>query len=194
MLKKLAAIMAISLLATTQVNARGVDLRLADKTAELLYLTESSTFGYGGADMGFGVFYNEDDDVMLSASAMISGHSAGNNRPLQMGVGVKLLYASLKQNNIDEGIAALALGGQLRYVIPATTPVAFLVEGFIAPSVTSFSDAEQYTEYRVAVELEVTPSARAYIGFRNIEIDLESPAASNIEIDNEVHLGIKIDF
>jgi len=197
MLKKLAAIVGVSLLAT-QVHARGVDLRLANDTAELLYLTESSTFGYGGADMGFGILFNENNDYMLSASAMVTGHSAGNNKPLQMGVGAKLLYTSLDNNpvrgNNDEDVGALALGGQLRYVIPSSTPLAFLVEGFIAPSVTSFSNAEQYTEYRVAVELEVTPSARAYIGFRNIEIDLKSPGVSGIEVDNEVHIGIKIDF
>jgi len=190
MLKKLAAILGLILVAP-QIYARGVDLRLADETAEILYLTESSTFGYGGADMGFGVFFNEADDFMLSASAMVSGHGAGNNRPLQMGVGAKLLFASLDQFNED--VAALALGLQMRYIIPASTPVAFLLEAHIAPAVTSFSNAEQYTEFRFAIELEITPSARAYIGFRDIEIDLDS-GPDGIELDDEAHVGIKIDF
>ena len=191
MLKKIAAILLISLLSVQTIYADGVDLKLADETAEILYLTESSTFGYGGADVGAGLFFNEDDDWMVSAMAMVSGNSAGNERSLQLGVGVKLLLASLDAANEDVG--ALGLAGQIRYVIPSETPIAFLLEAVIAPEVTSFSGAEQYTEYRFAVELEVTPSARAYIGYRNIEIELDSLAA-DVEIDDEIHLGIRLEF
>ena len=191
MLKKIAAILFISLLSVQNIYANGVDLKLADETAELLYLTESSTFGYGGADIGIGLFFNENDDWMVSAVAMVSGNSASNERSLQFGVGVKLLLASL--DVLSEDVGALGLAGQVRYVIPSQTPIAFLLEGVIAPEVTSFSGAEQYTEYRFAVELEVTPSARAYIGYRNIEIELDT-AGADVEIDDEVHLGIRLEF
>jgi len=191
MLKKIAAILLISLLSVQTIYADGVDLKLADETAEVLYLTESSTFGYGGADIGMGFFFNENDDWMASAIAMVSGNSASNERSLQFGVGVKLLLASLDTAN--EEVGALGLAGQVRYVIPAATPIAFLLEGVIAPEVTSFSGAEQYTEYRFAVELEVTPSARAYVGYRNIEIELDTLGA-DVEIDDEVHLGIRLEF
>ena len=189
MLKKIAALFVFALM-SSQLQARGVDLRLAEETAELVYLTESSTFGYGGADVGLGVFFNEADDFMLSATAMVTGHSAGNNRPLQFGVGGKLMLASLDVP--DEEAGALAIGGQMRYVIPATTPVAFLVEGFFAPSITSFSDADGYTEYRLAVELEVTPSARAYLGWRNMEYELED--GTEVEMDDDIHFGVKVEF
>jgi len=191
MLKKIVAILLISLLSVQTIYADGVDLKLADETAEVLYLTESSTFGYGGADIGMGFFFNENDDWMASAIAMVSGNSASNERSLQFGVGVKLLLASLDTAN--EEVGALGLAGQVRYVIPAATPIAFLLEGVIAPEVTSFSGAEQYTEYRFAVELEVTPSARAYVGYRNIEIELDTLGA-DVEIDDEVHLGIRLEF
>lgn len=189
MLKKITAILLVSLV-STQTYARGVDLRLADDTAELIYLTESSTFGYGGADVGLGIFFNEADDFMLSADVMVTGHSAGNNRPLQFGVGGKLMFASLDLP--DEEVGALAIGGQVRYVIPSSTPVAFLASGFFAPSITSFSDADGFIEYRIAVELEVTPSARAYIGWRNMEYELETGA--DIEIDDDIHFGVKVEF
>jgi hypothetical protein len=193
MLKKIAITLAFTLLAG-QAHARGVDLRLADETAEVLYLTESSTFGYGGADVGLGVLFNENDDYMFSGSAMVTGHSAGNNRPLQFGVGGKLAMALLDDRGagFDEEFGALAVGGQIRYVIPSSTPVALLAEGFIAPKIVSFSGAEQYTEYRFAVELEVTPSARAYLGYRNITFDLEGGA--EVELDDDPHIGIRIEF
>ena len=190
MLKKIVPIVLAGLI-SGQSYATGVDLKLADETAEILYLTESSTFGYGGADIGMGFFFNEADDWMVSALAMVTGNSASNERALQFGVGLKFLMASL--DAAKEDVAAMGLAAQVRYVIPTSTPVAFLVEGVIAPKVTTFSGAEQYLEFRFAVELEVTPSARAYIGYRNIEIDLEK-FNSGIEIDDNVHLGVRIEF
>ncbi|MDH5473609.1 MAG: YfaZ family protein [Gammaproteobacteria bacterium] len=192
MLRKFTTIMSLMIL-STQLQAEGFDIRLANETAEVNYLTESSTFGYGGVDMGFGLFFNEADDFMISGSAMVAGNSAGNNRSLQFGVGAKLAMIALNQGNLDEDVGALAIGLQARYLFPSATPVALLAEGFIAPRVVSFSGAEQYREYRLAIELEVTPSARAYIGYRKMEVDLEN-INPDIEIDDHAHLGIKVEF
>lgn len=189
MLNRFFAILAMALM-FNQVQAKGLDLRLADETAEFIFLVETSTFGYGGADMGFGFFFNEADDVMFSASTMVTGHSAGNTRALKFGVGVKLLGADLDLP--DMSTAALAVGGQIRYVIPSTTPVALMVEGYISPDITTFGDAEQYLEYRFALELEVTPSARAYIGYRTIELDLDG--IDDYKMDDDVHLGVRLAF
>jgi len=188
MFKKITGLLFVSII-SFNAQATGVDLRLADKTAEFVYLTESSTFGYGGADVGIGFFYNEADDFMFSATVMVSGHSAGNNRPLQFGAGAKLLYASLDVP--DESVSALALGGQIRYLIPAGVPVALLAEAYFAPEIVTFSNADGVTEYRFAVELEVTPSARAYVGFRHIEMDL---GAGDYELDDDAHIGVRIEF
>ncbi|MCW8854309.1 MAG: YfaZ family protein [Gammaproteobacteria bacterium] len=192
MLRKFTTIFGFMILSAT-VQAEGFDLRLANETAEVIYLTESSTFGYGGADIGLGLLFNEADDFMISGSAMVTGHSAGNNRPLQFGIGVKLAMVSIDQATVNEEVGALAIGAQVRYLFPSSTPVALLAEGFIAPEVVSFSGAEQYREYRFALELEVTPSARAYLGYRKIEVDVEN-INQDIEIDDHAHLGIKIEF
>lgn len=179
--------------ATSQVQARGIDLKLADEMAEFTYLTESSTFGYGGSDIGLGVFFTENDDFQLQGQLMITGNPAGNNKALQFGIGGKLMFASIDANNtIDEEFGALAIAAQLRYVIPAATPVAFMTAVYYAPGITSFGGADQYTEFQFAIELEITPSARAYVGYRNMEYDLEN--GPEIELDDGGHIGIKFDF
>jgi len=190
MLKKIFALVAASLV-SAQAHAVGAELRLANETAEADYLTRTSTFGYGGADMGLGVFFNEQDDLQFNAGIMITGNSAGNNRSWKFGVGAKLLFADL--DVINDSVGALAVGAQVRYVIPSSTPVAFLVEGFIAPQIVSFSGAEQFREYRVALELEVTPSARAYVGFRHMEYEVEN-LQPDYELDDNGHVGIRIEF
>ena len=54
MLRK-AIIIILAILPISNGFASGLDLRLGTDAAELVYLTESATFGYGGADMGFGI-------------------------------------------------------------------------------------------------------------------------------------------
>ena len=127
MLKKIAAVFGVALL-SSQANASGIDLRLADETAEIMYLTQTSTFGYGGTDVGLGVFFNENDDLALTGSISVTGHGAGNNRALQFGAGVKLYVISLDTPNDDSG-GGLGIGGQVRYVFPSTMPFAILAEG-----------------------------------------------------------------
>ncbi|MBI3187038.1 MAG: hypothetical protein HYZ31_04075 [Gammaproteobacteria bacterium] len=192
MFKKLLFIIAASLV-TSQANAAGVDIKLGNEAAEFTYLTKSSTFGYGGLDIGMGVFFNETDDLQLNVSGMVTGNSAGNNRSWKFGVGAKLSYASLDDTTPDADVGALAIGLQVRYVIPSSTPVAFLGEVFVAPSITSFSDAERYLEYRLAIELEVTPSARAYLGYRQMEYELTGGYDYD-EMDGSGHVGVRFDF
>lgn len=189
MLKKTALVLAL-LITASQAHSRGIDLKLAEEMVEITYLTESSTFGYGGADVGFGAFFNENDDYQFNLEAMVTGSPAGNNKALQLGVGGKIMYTSFDKLNDEAG--ALAIAGKVRYVIPSSTPVAFVGTLYYAPGITSFSGADSFTEYRFAVEVEVTPSARAYLGYRFMEYEFE--AGNKYELDDSIHVGIKIDF
>jgi hypothetical protein len=192
MFKRMLAIAPVILL-SMQVEAAGIDMKLGNDAAEITYLTKSSTFAYGGLDIGMGGFFNEDDDLQLNLTGMVTGNSAGNNRAWKFGVGGKLTWADLDLDLIDETVGALAIGMQVRYVVPSSTPIAFLFEGFVAPSITSFSGAERYIEYRFGIELEVTPSARAYIGYRHMEYQLEGGFDYD-EMDSSGHLGVRFDF
>lgn len=175
---------------SSQSLARGIDIKLADEMGEFTYLSESSTFGYGGADVGLGLLFTEEDDVQFNLDIMVTGNPAGNNKALQFGVGAKAVFTSF--DILDEEVGAVAIGGQIRYVIPSSTPIAFLVTGHYAPGITSFSGAEQYTEFRAAIELEVTPSARAFVGYRNIEYEFEG--GGEVELDDGAHVGVKFEF
>lgn len=176
----------------SQASATGIDFRLGSKTAEITALTQSATFGYGGADIGYGFFFNENNDYIASGSMLVSGSSSGDVRALHFGVGAKVYLGQLdlQPQKLEGG--ALAIGGQVRYVFPASTPLAILGEAFIAPSVTSMSDFEGITEYRVALELEVTPSARAYVGYRQMKAELASGV--KYKLDDNAHVGVRFSF
>lgn len=191
-------IIILSILPISNGFASGLDLRLGTDAAELVYLTESATFGYGGADMGFGLFINEDDSYIGTASILVSGSGDGDVRGLHFGVGAKV-YAGIIDfpSPIDnQSGGALAIGGQIRYVFPASTPLAILLEGFAAPDVTSISDFKGLTELRIALEIEITPSARAYIGYRTLEVELSDGLVKgdDIELDDKGHIGVRFSF
>jgi len=189
MFKKYIFIIAL-LMFSASSHARGVDIKLANEMAEFTYLTESSTFGYGGADVGFGLLFTENDDYQITAKALVSGNPAGNNKALQFGIGGKLTYVSLDAAN--EEVGAFAIAGQLRYIIPSATPIAFVAGIAYAPSITAFSGADSYLEYEFAIELEITPSARGYLGYRNITYDFEN--GGDFELDDGAHIGVKFEF
>ena len=70
MLRK-ALIIIATLLPTTNVLSAGLDLKLSSETAEVTFLTQNATFGYGGADIGIGLFINENDDFLVNGSIVV---------------------------------------------------------------------------------------------------------------------------
>ncbi|MGB5641963.1 MAG: YfaZ family outer membrane protein, partial [Gammaproteobacteria bacterium] len=146
MLRK-ALIYLLALLPASSALSAGLDLRLSSETAEVTFLTQSATFGYGGADIGIGLFLNEKDDFLANGSILVSGSGTGDVRALHFGVGGKVYAGRLDFEPSNASGGAIAVGGNLRYVFPASNPFAILAEAFWAPSVTSFSDFEGIVEY-----------------------------------------------
>ena len=194
--KALLFILAMSPFST--VSAAAIDFRLGNEVAEITYMTQDATFGYGGADMGLGIFLNENDDLLATGTIFVSGGSQGGARGVHFGVGAKAYVGILNfPSPLDnQNGAVLAIGGQIRYLFPGKTPFAILLEGFGAPDVTSASDFKGLKEIRLALELEITPSARAYIGYRTFEIELNRGLVrhNEREIDDEGHIGVRFSF
>ena len=197
MLRK-ALIITTLLIPFNNVSAGAIDFRVGADMAELTFLTQTASFGYGGADIGFGALINEHNDVIANASILVSGSSAGDVKALHFGVGAKLYAGDINgpdNSPVDIQGGAVAIGGQIRYVFPGSTPFALLGEAFFAPEVTSISEFDRLLEYRVAVELEVTPSARAYIGYRVLEVDF-SRSGRNVDydVDDSANIGVRFEF
>ncbi len=194
MLRK-ALITTALLLPFNQVSANAIDFRVGGDAAEMTFLTQASSFGYGGADIGFSALINEDNDIIATASILVSGSSAGDVKGLHFGVGAKAYAGAIDgpgPNELDVNGGAIAIGARMRYVFPGSAPFAILGEAFFAPEVTSISDFDGLVEYRLALELEVTPSARAYIGYRMLEVEFNRNV--DFEVDDSAHVGVRFEF
>jgi len=197
MLRK-ALIITTLLIPFNNASAGAIDFRVGTDMAELTFLTQTASFGYGGADIGFGALINEYNDVMANASILVSGSSSGDVKALHFGVGAKLYAGDINgpdNSTVDIQGGAVAIGGQIRYVFPGSTPFALLGEAFFAPEVTSISEFDGLLEYRVAVELEVTPSARAYIGYRVLEVEFDNSGRNiDYDVDDSANIGVRFEF
>ena len=173
-----------------QLKANDFEVALSSETAQFTFRSDSSLIGWGGADLGFSLFYNEIDDVLGQMSLMQSRPPSREN-PLTFGVGVKVYIGQL--DLISENVFGLGIGGEIRYTFAGVTPTAIYLNGHIAPDITSFSDTKEIREYSLGLQMEVLPQTVAFIGIRNIEVDTDSVSEYELD-DDEVHVGVRLTF
>jgi len=169
-------------------NANDFEAALSSETAQFTFRSDSSLIGWGGSDLAFSFFYNEEDDVLLQAS-LLQMRQASEENPLTFGVGVKTYLGSL--DNGDD-ILALGIGGQISYTIPGTMPMAAYLSVYYAPEITSFSDSEELSDYLFGFQIEALPQTIAFAGIRHLEV---SDGNSDYELDDDhIHFGVRLTF
>lgn len=184
-------------------RAEGLDLALSNETANLNLIlnpfsprAERSTrsplrVAPRGSELTLGAFVNEIGDSLLHATIMARGVNISNGTQYKLGAGMKVIGGDLE---IDEKVSALALGFQASVLLgyADTNPLDFTVEAFFAPGITSFSDAEQFSELAARLQVEVIGQARAYLGYRRITFDTNDFGEQRL--DRGIHLGLNITF
>ena len=170
-------------------QASDFEVALSSETAQFTFRSDSSLIGWGGSDLGIGMYYTEESDYVFQGS-LLQMRQATPDNPLTLGVGVKVYLGALDEP--DEDVAALAIGGQIRYTIAGTMPIAIFVEGHYAPDITSFSGADSLSDYTFGVQIEALPQTTAFVGVRNFKIEVDG---ENYDADDDnLHVGIRLTF
>jgi hypothetical protein len=180
-----------SLLFLISISASASDFEaaLSSDTAEFTLRSDSSLIGWGGSDLAFSLFYNDDSDFIGQAS-IIQMRQASEETPLTFGVGIKGYLGTL--DDPDEDVFAFAIGGEVRYTIPGTMPMAVYGRGFWAPDITSFSGAEGVIDYTIGFMIEALPQTTAFVGIRHLEFELDD---EDYEADDDnIHIGVRLTF
>lgn len=195
------ALVALALLITPlSAQSAGLDIALSNSTANIAVLLNPYNFrAGGGSELALGAFTNEVGDTLLYTTLMAQGVRKLPNQQYNLGAGFKLVGGDLEVNNEDdtdqqsEKVGAVALGFSAGYVIPSRqNPMEVSVEGFFAPEITSFSNAESYFEFSAQFQVEIIPQALTYVGYRRITFNTEN--FSEVRLDQGLHLGIKLTF
>ncbi len=172
-------------------HAAGLELDLSKESGEFTYLVNSRGVVDAGVDVGLSFFYNKREDIMLGANILSLGQQAKFGQPLQLGVGAKIYGGKLDD---DREIGAVGIGGRIGYIIPSQiSPVAVVAEVYFAPSVTSFGEAERLIELATRVEMEITPTAVGFFGYRLATVRM-SDTEDDIELDDNMNVGVRFLF
>jgi hypothetical protein len=170
--------------------ANDFEAALTSETAQFTFRSDSSLIGWGGAELGMGLFYNDADDYVGQFSLM-QRRQASKQNPLTLGVGVRAYLGQL--DDVNQDIAAVGIGGEIRYTFPAVMPMSIYLRGHFAPKITSFADTEEIRDVNLGFQIEVLPQTTAFIGLRSLEVDLDNGDDYDMD-DDRVHLGVRFTF
>lgn len=180
----------IALLMASSIQASELELFLGSDTAALKILSDSASVGVGGADLQIGGFFNDADDYLIELGMLVQGRPAGE-QPTSYGLGAKAMFGGIDQP--DKGLGGIGLGGIIAHHIPANMPVTLSAELYYAPGITSFRDADGMLDMTLRAELAVLPAASAFLGYRQLSVDLDG-VSGDYDLDDEIHLGMRFQF
>lgn len=180
----------VLLFSSSMSHAAGLDLALSNESANLAVLFNPPGT-VSNSEMSVGALFNDYKDLVMYASIMATGPGQYNDDYYTLGAGIKIYAGSLDN---EQSIGALAIGGRFGVYLftHPVNPVDFVFEGFYAPGITSTGDTESLMEISARLRVEIVRSARAYLGYRLMKADTDE--FDNVEIDDNVHIGISIDF
>lgn len=173
------------------VQAAELDANVGSSNFAVQFTGQAPQVRQSGAEYQFGFVLRPDDRPRFRqyhAQFLITGDAGADGFDLRAGLGGRLLY-------LDFGPAdgmVMAFGGEARAKLPGADRFSLGVQGYIAPSVTAFSDLDGYRQISADLAYEVIRGGAIYVGARHIRYNFEN-APSNT-VDGGAHIGLRLTF
>lgn len=165
-------------------NAAG-EIALSDESVQLRYLA----WGSGqSTELGFGLFLNENRDIIATSHYYLEADALGGNR-LTFKAGPVAYAALLSTENTD--IVSVAVGAEIRFELLRRQGVFVAVQGAYAPDILTFGSADNLVDFTARLELPLTNSVIGFAGYRMLEIDL---LTGTREVEESALVGIRYLF
>jgi hypothetical protein len=166
-------------------SAGGLEIDFSSDTARAI-------FGWDvrgerlGLDVGW--LHEDDEGDVGHLGFVVQGDVAAGSARLKAGVGGRTIFVDTDE---EEGFA-LALGGFLRYPLPAHERLVLGIEAYFAPEIFSGSDLDHYHEVTIRAGYQILDRAAVHVGYRYAKASYESLPSSTL--DENVHIGIRLEF
>ncbi len=184
-------ILAISLMSVTSLAAADtLDIGLSNTTAQFKYSVPSTLSGK--SEMYAELMYNDKNSIIGGAGLLVANDELAVPG-LTIGVGAKVVAATLKTLLTRNTASALALGAQVRYELPVERRVAFAGEIYYAPEIITYGDAKHYEQFGARAEFSISPQVQVYAGYRKTWFTLKTTGV-NTDLINGPHLGLQLSF
>jgi hypothetical protein len=191
-LRRLVALSFLAVSTTLAINttamADTLDINLRDSSAQVQYKSSMGRDALGKTEFHVGVLFAKQNNTLGDAGVLVKDEVGSSVPGFSVGVGIKGLAAHTMGTNES----ALALGGMMRYSPPDAHRLGVVGLVYFSPNITTFGDADRFSETGIRVEYEVIPQAAAYLGYRKIRFGLN--AAPNVILDEGIHVGVRLSF
>ncbi len=178
----------LGLVWTTSASAQTASVTLSESSAQLGYGFLVGGSDYGRTEVGVKFLYNDQDAYIAETSLLVFDEVGSKMRGLVAGLGGKVYGASVS----DQEYLMLGIGGMLRFSIPQNKRFILGVDGYYAPPIVSFLDADRFYEAAGRIAYELLPQASAYVEYRKFYVETEKGGKGSIEKGYRV--GIEINF
>jgi len=173
---------------SANTSAQTASITLSESSAQIGYSFLVGGSNYGRTEIGVDFLYNDEDAYIADTSLLVFDEVGSKMRGLVAGLGGKAYGASVG----DQEYLALGVGGMIRYAIPQNKRFIVGVDGYYAPPIVSFLDADRFYEAAGRVEYEVLPQASAYVEYRKFYVEKDGSHKGSIEKGYRV--GMEINF
>jgi hypothetical protein len=165
------------------------EIALSNETLDLRYRDAGRNVDVGGGRASGSFFLSEERDIVLSGD-MLFPANLGYDR-LQILFGPRAYAALLDEENND--VFAVSLGVELRYVLDTRSGFAIAGQAFYAPDILTFGTADNLTDLRARVEIQVQPRLTVFGGMRWFEFDLIDNGPTQT-LQDELFAGLSWSF
>ena len=183
-------IFSTTLLSTALLTAQSsIGLNINDKDIEFYSAVDLDNLTDSAGGTGYVLdfsFLHADKKENIAMLGFSGQNSVQGLYGLTLALGAKLISA--------EDFTALPMMVRATYALPISfdMPATSLIGTLAyAPSVLSFSDAKNYTESRVELDMEMIPSIHLFTGYRNIDTNYKE---IDYSFNNSFYGGMKLSF
>ncbi len=156
---------------------------------ESVWFTYRSPFDRGIGHFTASFFTNEDEDALWHFRFLRVGDPVAD-WPFDFGLGMGTYYVLL--DTPDEEIPAITLSALGQYSIEAPYPMRLIADVSFAPDITTFNDGEGLVDFGLGLEVDLSDYVSGFLGYRFLEVEVEG--VEDIELDQSLHLGVRLGF
>jgi len=186
---RLAPLLAASALAVaaTAASASELDLNLSNDTVRVKYNQDLTSTGLEG-NLHF--LHNQDHGNVGGVGLHLVDDAVPGRGALDVGLGANAYLVDSKHGRADGG--GLGVGGKFRYTWPTFNRLGIAGFGYYAPPVVAYDKVKDLYEYGLRVEYLILRHAGAYVGFRQMKINVDH--GDRFTFDSGFHVGMRLEF
>ena len=168
--------------------AYSLEAYVSSEAIQAQYIRETSVSDIGEAEIGVGVFFNEDRDLIgLATGLAVIGRPDAFTR-FSLRVGTRLYAAFL--NGEDEDVFGISVGGDARYLLGKERGNSIVLNIFYAPDILVFGSADSVRDASVRFETGLQGNTTIFVGYRTLKFEL----AATRNVEDSVHIGARHTF